>query len=582
MSEHVEKMKVKAQMSIGKRIIITVIFAFILLFAFYIVYLINNINIRSSYSEVINIAFEINKKTDQLIIILGNANTIKEQYRQETDPQRLLELRESFEKYSADFTTNFNELDELASVYTDYTTKLYSAQKGFNDFQKNTYDMFSAHENEIRDNLDYSSSLLAGMSQTAKDNTIRNMEILKEQADIISDETSEAVFTTMTWSNYAMFFIFGISFIGMTFLGYNLNKSISVPTKKVAVALHDISENGDLTTKLDIISSDEIGLIVLYFNRFINKLRMVISQVKESTYELTSSMDQIAATTQMIAENAQGQAAEAEEVTASMEGIAADSNKIASETQIQVKSLGSLNNKMENFSTVMDEVATKVTNTLELTESITGRAIKSKRSLQEMSESMNKIVASSREIKNIVTIINDISEQINLLSLNASIEAARAGEQGRGFAVVADQISKLADETAYSLKEIDNLITANNTEINTGISGFSQTTDLLPNIIEGFNTIQEMMNIINNFILSQNETRQDVNDTTSTALERSDIIKSSTEKQNTAVSEVVKSITEINTVSQSNAQGAIELAQNAKRMGELAETLKEEVDFFKI
>ena len=75
---------------------------------------------------------------------------------------------------------------------------------------------------------------------------------------------------------------------------------------------------------------------------------------------------------------------------------------------------------------------------------------------------------SSREMMGIVDIINDISEKINLLSLNAAIEAARAGDAGRGFAVVADEISKLADQTAISIKEIDRLIKVNNDEITAG------------------------------------------------------------------------------------------------------------------
>ena len=81
-----------------------------------------------------------------------------------------------------------------------------------------------------------------------------------------------------------------------------------------------------------------------------------------------------------------------------------------------------------------------------------------------MNVSITNITESSQQVTDIISIIDDISDKINLLSLNAAIEAARAGEAGRGFAVVADEISKLADQTAASINDIDSLIRKNNNE----------------------------------------------------------------------------------------------------------------------
>ncbi len=89
-------------------------------------------------------------------------------------------------------------------------------------------------------------------------------------------------------------------------------------------------------------------------------------------------------------------------------------------------------------------------------------------SLHNMNSSMQKAGESSHEMQNIVGMISDISDQINLFSLNAAIESARAGDAGKGFAVVSDQISKLAEETANSIGEINTLIKENSSEIEAG------------------------------------------------------------------------------------------------------------------
>lgn len=575
--------KIKPVSHIGQRIVLSFIFIVFLLLGCYGVYLVNNDRINHAFRQNNEVAYEISRMTYELIIILWKSNTIKEQFRQEDDSVALGDLKTDFNQLSNEFQVIFTELDSLAGGNEEYTTKLYSANKGFDDFQKQANDMFAAHEKELVEDADYSSALLASMAETSIENSIRNMEILREMSLTIIKDSRKEVYDTMTYSNMVMIGIAGISLVFMVLVAINLYSSISLPAKRLAHALHDISEGeGDLTRVLETKNNDEIGKIVRYFNRFIEKLRKVISQAQISAAELAVSTEEMSGTTQMIADNAQGQAASAEEVTATMEEIAAGSDKIAAETSDQLESLGTLNSKMENLSSLMEDVGAKIGETMVLTESITDRAIRGEQSLHDMNNSMNKIIDSSREIRNIVTIINEISEQINLLSLNASIEAARAGEQGRGFAVVADQISKLADETASSLKDIDNLINVNNKEIHAGISGVSETTDLLSSVIEGFNSIKAMMNVINSFMLSQNETKEDVNKTTADALQRSDIVKSSTEEQNVAVSEVVKNISDINTISQSNAGGAIQLAQTARTIGDLAEKLKEEVDFFKV
>ena len=114
------------------------------------------------------------------------------------------------------------------------------------------------------------------------------------------------------------------------------------------------------------------------------------------------------------------------------------------------------------------ETSAMIRETAEVSTQISLKAREGEQSMTGMNSAMTRIIQSSEEMTGIVKIINDISERINLLSLNAAIEAARAGDAGRGFAVVADEISKLADQTASSIKSIDTLIRTNESEIGKG------------------------------------------------------------------------------------------------------------------
>jgi len=183
---------------------------------------------------------------------------------------------------------------------------------------------------------------------------------------------------------------------------------------------------------------------------------------------------------------------------------------------------------------------------------------------------------------NIVIIINDISDMINLLSLNAAIEAARAGDAGRGFAVVADEVSKLADRTSTSIKDIDSLIKINNDEIKSGMEKVNEAVSFFKNIIDGINSISDMMNTQSSFLRKQGEVNAIISDESKSVMDHAQEIRFNMKEQQNAFGDMVKTVTGMNEMSQSTAAGTEEITAKAEDLAKLAKSLSDYVAFFKI
>ena len=199
-----------------------------------------------------------------------------------------------------------------------------------------------------------------------------------------------------------------------------------------------------------------------------------------------------------------------------------------------------------------------------------------------MNESIMRIRESSQKMAMIVNIITDISDRINLLSLNAAIEAARAGDAGRGFAVVADEISKLADNTASSVKEIVSLIHVTEEDVQKGNEMVSETVKRISGIIAGIADIRLMVEEVTGSAQKQTAVNSRIRSDLSHVQIRTEQIGHSSSEQKIALDEVTIGMNRINELSQTISAGSEEIAAAMKENARISDTLRGRVGMFRV
>ncbi|MBP7603637.1 MAG: hypothetical protein KBA15_06890 [Spirochaetes bacterium] len=306
----------------------------------------------------------------------------------------------------------------------------------------------------------------------------------------------------------------------------------------------------------------------------------LLRSVQDIASSLAESSERMSATASSFSDNAQSQAASAEEITSTIEEISAGVENVAEGVGRQYAMVANLLSGIRELSGTVAEMSERIRESAGHAGEISGRSAEGGRSLSAMSEGMKNIMKSSRDMNGIIGIINDIADQINLLSLNAAIEAARAGDAGRGFAVVADEISKLADRTASSIKEISTLIGMNEREIGKGIANAEDVMALMNGIVSGIEGIGARMGDILEYLARQVQTSGRVEKDAESLRAVSDEIRTAAEEQKVAASEITRSISIINEIAQSNADGAGQIADGARSLAGVAETLKGKVTSF--
>jgi len=285
-----------------------------------------------------------------------------------------------------------------------------------------------------------------------------------------------------------------------------------------------------------------------------DSLSSLIRQVAEMAQGVASIATQMSSSAETMAAGAQEQSAQADDVASAVEEMSRTITENA-------MAAGRTAEEADKNKKVAQEGGDVVTQTVSKMKDIAGV-------VSQSATNMEKLGESSTKIGEIISVIDDIADQTNLLALNAAIEAARAGEQGRGFAVVADEVRKLAERTTEATKQIAGMIKGIQSETQIAVRVMNQGNQEVTN---GIQLADRAGNSLKEIVVSS----QEVQDMISR-------IAAASEEQSSTSEEISKNVTAISQVSNDTANQINEIAHSAEELSRMIAQMAESVSFFKV
>ncbi|WP_280326576.1 methyl-accepting chemotaxis protein [Pseudomonas sp. BN102] len=233
-----------------------------------------------------------------------------------------------------------------------------------------------------------------------------------------------------------------------------IRNQIITPLRYTASVVGHVAD-GRLNHAVQIVRSDELGLVLDAMRRMKESLHGIVSRIEQGSAQLKGAAGSLARVTEDLVQGAEGQSLEADQVMTAMLQMSASLSEVANRTDQASSAANSARHEAQGGS----ESAQAVMRQVDLLNE----------QIQEVSRGMGELDVQSERIGRVLEVIRGLAEQTNLLALNAAIEAARAGEMGRGFSVVADEVRNLANRTQASAGEIAEMIEALQRESKDGL-----------------------------------------------------------------------------------------------------------------
>jgi methyl-accepting chemotaxis protein len=414
-------------------------------------------------------------------------------------------------------------------------------------------------------------------SQAVLDAATQTSEEGVKDAGAIAGLTASRLVT----SNIFLFIGLAAAVLLAIAIALSITRAITGPLSK-SVAFAQTVAAGNFTVKLDISQRDEIGVLAEALEGMSLKLKTAIATVQKNAAAVAESSDQIFTNAQKLSEGAQSQASTLEETSASVEELAASVDQVADHARSQAEAVERGSSAMAQVHESMEVVTKNLSEISTLASHSVENALEGARAVSDVVDGINLIAGSSEKISGIVNVISDIADQTNLLALNASIEAARAGEHGRGFAVVAEEVSKLADRSSSSTKEISNLIRESVKDVAKGVEKAKGSQFAMEQIRAASQQVKEMIIALSKSMSIQVGAAQEMAGSLTSVKEMSQSITAATDEQTTNARQVSRAVENVNELTQSAASAAEEMSRATEMLASMAQELQKLTEQFKI
>lgn len=282
-------------------------------------------------------------------------------------------------------------------------------------------------------------------------------------------------------------------------IGFLIVLGIQKNMKRIAGAL-EVVAGGDLTVKASAKGRDEFRGLAASANDMIDHTHKLVDQVSHATGQLETSAKEVGQVSDEVREHSENITRAIGEISETMTQQTANVEECVAKTELLSDEMQEVSLVVENVEKLVEETKEMIAQGMEIVRLLGERAAQTTEMTARVGESIDSLREESKIINGFVGTITEISEQTNLLSLNASIEAARAGEAGRGFAVVAEEIRKLADDSAVAAGEISrNVENISKQTIKSVESANSASTmvaaqsEAVESVVEVFGRMQERM-----------------------------------------------------------------------------------------
>ncbi|WP_318841026.1 methyl-accepting chemotaxis protein [Noviherbaspirillum aerium] len=433
---------------------------------------------------------------------------------------------------NAEAARELDKLDAFKAVYLEQLKKVAPRFQGNQDFEKVSAGLLAMADelNKVRvlrgeATNEKLAAFIANECRPLRNRIVEDMEVLLKSVQKDVDAASRSADDLFEKSMLLVIAVGAVLLAATAVVGVIITSSITRPLAQ-AVSVAEAVAAGDLTSRIEVVSSDETG-----------QLQRALKQMNENLLNMIGAVR-----------------AGADTIASSSQQIASGNLELSGRTEQQAASLQETASSMEELTSTVKQNADNARQANQLAASASSVAAKGGEVVAQVVDTMESINASSRKIVDIISVIDGIAFQTNILALNAAVEAARAGEQGRGFAVVASEVRNLAQRSAGAAKEIKQLISDSVDKIDAGSRLVTEAGSTMEDIVA---SVQRVTGIMSEIMMA-------------------------TEQQSSGIEQVNYAITQMDNATQQNAALVEEAAGASQAMQQQAANLAGVVSVFKL